>query len=100
MAEQLLEPLLEHVKQYLRIDGDHDDNMLGLLIDSAKEYLSNAGVKEQDSTLYRLAVTMLVTHWYEHREQSIDGRTSRVIEMGLQTIILQLRVGGNHDESG
>lgn len=96
MAEQLL----EHVKEYLRIDGDQDDNMLGLLIDSAKEYLSNAGVKEQDSTLYRLAITMLVTHWYEHREQSIDGRTSRVIEMGLQTIILQLRVGGSNVESG
>lgn len=83
--------LLSHVKQYLRIDGDHDDNMLGLLISSAKEYLENAGVKEQDKPLYKLAITMLVTHWYEHREQSIDGRTSRLIEMGLQTIILQLR---------
>lgn len=93
------QPLLEHVKQYLRIDGDHDDNMLGLLTSSAKEYLLNAGVKEQNTKLYKLAITMLVTHWYENREQSIDGRTSRVIEMGLQTIILQLRVGGNHDES-
>lgn len=85
--------MLEHVKEYLRIDGDHDDNMLGLLIDSAKKYLSNAGVKESDEELYKLAITMLVTHWYENRLQSIDGRTSRVIEMGLQTIILQLKAG-------
>lgn len=92
--------LLEHVKQYLRIDGDQDNDMLGLLINSAIEYLANAGVKKQESTLYKLAVTMLVTHWYENREQSVDGRTSRVIEMGLQTIILQLRVGENHVESG
>lgn len=95
-----MKDLLEHVKQYLRIDGDHDDVMLGLLIDSAKEYLLNAGVKElKENALYKLAITMLVTHWYEHREQSIDGRTSRVIEMGLQTIILQLRVGGSIESS-
>lgn len=92
--------LLEHVKQYLRIDGDQDNTMLGLLINSAKEYLANAGVEAQESTLYKLAITMLVTHWYENREQRIDGRTSRTIELGLQTIILQLRVGGSHVESG
>ncbi|WP_368652371.1 head-tail connector protein [Ornithinibacillus sp. 4-3] len=86
--------LLTHVKEYLRIDGDHDNDLLGLLIKSAIEYLSNAGVNEQENELYKLAITMLVTHWYEQRHQSIDGRTSRVIEMGLQTIILQLRVGG------
>ena len=83
--------LLTHVKEYLRIDGDHDNDLLDLLIESAKEYLSNAGVKEQEGKLYKLAITMLVTHWYEQRHQSIDGRTSRVIEMGVQTIILQLR---------
>jgi len=31
-----MDDLLEMSKEYLRIDGDHDDNMLGLLIDSAE----------------------------------------------------------------
>ena len=91
------ENLLSHVKQYLRIDGDYDNDMLSLLISSAKEYLANAGVKEQANELYKLAITMLVTHWYEERQQSVDGRSSRVIEMGLQTIILQLRVGETNE---
>lgn len=85
--------LTEHVKQYLRIDGDHDNDMLGLLISSAKEYLDNAGVEQQESELYKLAITMLVTHWYEERQQTIDGRTSQVIDLGLQTVILQLKAG-------
>jgi|SRR5699024_3338016 len=90
--------LIEHVKEYLRIDGDHDDAMLGLLIDSAKEYLKNAGVKEQKSDLYNLAITMLVTHWYENRNQEADSRTNKVISLGLQTIILQLKAGGLNDQ--
>lgn len=83
--------LLEHVKEYLRIDGEQDDSMLVLLLSSAKEYLSNAGVNEQQSDLYKLAITMLVTQWYEERKQNVDGRSSKVMEMGLQTIILQLK---------
>ena len=86
-----MDELLEHVKEYLRIDGDQDNTMLGLLIDSAKEYLSNAGVKENKSDLYKLAVTMLVTQWYENRNQEIDSRNKKVLELGLQTIILQLK---------
>lgn len=91
--------MLEHVKEYLRIDGDYDDPMLSLLIDSAKEYLSNAGVKEQENNLYKLAITMLVTHWYENRNQETDARTKKVLDLGLQTIILQLKVGGLNDQS-
>lgn len=86
--------MLETVKEYLRIDGGHDDQMLGLLIDSAKEYLSNSGVKEpeEENNLYNLALTMLVTHWYENREQ-VTGSIPRNLELGLQSIILQLKAG-------
>lgn len=85
--------LLEHVKGYLRIDGDFDDEMLGLLIDSAIEYLTNAGVsvdKNKESKTYQLAITMLVTHWYENREQVI-GDIPNNLYLGLQSIILQLK---------
>lgn len=91
--------LMEAAKEYLRIDGDQDDKMLGLLINSAKEYFSNAGVKEQESELYQLGIMMLVTQWYENRSQNEFGKISNAIEMGLQTIILQLKAGDLVGES-
>lgn len=87
--------LLELTKEYLRIDGDHDNQMLGLLIDSAKEYMENAGVKElTDNKLYNLAIIMLVTHWYENREQ-VTNSIPKNLTLGLQSIILQLKAGGS-----
>lgn len=82
--------LREKVKEYLRIDGNQDDEMLELLVKSAKEYMENAGVKEQSSDLYRLGIMMLVTHWFENREQ-ISGTVPHTLAMGLQSIILQLK---------
>ncbi|MED3736627.1 head-tail connector protein [Virgibacillus pantothenticus] len=91
--------LLELAKEYLRIDGDQDDKLLGLLIKSAKEYFANAGVEEQGSQLYQLGIMMLVTQWYENRQQNEFGKISSAIEMGLQTIILQLKAGDLVDQS-
>ncbi|MDT2261374.1 head-tail connector protein [Paenibacillus larvae] len=36
---------LEEAKEYLRIDDDAGDQTLSTLLESAKEYLANAGVK-------------------------------------------------------
>jgi len=86
--------MLERVKGYLRIDGKRDDEMLEFLIETAKEYLSNAGVKEEihsESNQYKLAIIMLVTHWYENREQ-VTSSIPKAITLGLQSIILQLKV--------
>lgn len=91
-----MDDLLEMSKEYLRIDGDHDDNMLGLLIDSAKQYMANAGVDEEESELYQLAIMMLVTNWYENREQ-VTTSLPKAITLGLQSIILQLKAGNLHE---
>lgn len=81
---------LEKAKEYLRIDGDQDDELLGLLINAAKEYMSNSGVKEQESDLYQLGIMMLVTHWYENREP-VSVTLPHALTMGLQSVILQLK---------
>ncbi|OIK11986.1 hypothetical protein BIV60_17150 [Bacillus sp. MUM 116] len=83
---------LEKVKGYLRIDVTHDDDLLSFLIDAAIEYLQNSGVPESESKRYELAIFMLVSHWYENREQNMVGTVSKEINFGLQTLILQLRV--------
>ncbi len=93
--------LMEQVKEYLRIDGSRDDEMLQLLINSAKEYLDNAGVKEiqhKASDQYKLAIIMLVTHWYENREQVV-GSVSNAISLGLQSIILQLKAVDRYESN-
>lgn len=81
----------EFVEEYARVDEGEDT--VDVLIYSAIEYLKNAGVKEQETFLYKLAIAMLVTQWYEERKQNVNTRDSAVMEMGLQTIILQLKTG-------
>jgi len=94
--------LLHEVKPYLRVDGDYDDDIVILpLINAAQAKLTGAGVRKpdkhtdrEDKDLYGLAVKMLVSHWYENREQEAEGRTQHVITLGVQSIILQLKAGG------
>lgn len=88
--------LLKKSKDYLRIDGDFEDEHLKLLISAAEQYLNKTGVKSGDSDLYTLAVMMLVTHWYENREQVV-GNVPNALAMGLQSIILQLKAGDLND---
>lgn len=87
--------MLDHVKEYLRIDGDQDDKMLGFLVDSAKEYLTDSGVRATEGSQYKLAIVMLVKQWYEdNRNESTSSRKAMHIDHGLQSIILKLKVGG------
>ncbi len=88
-----MEELLKLAKEHLKIDGEQDDSSLALFIESAKEYFSNAGVKEEGSFIYKLGILMLVTHWYENRTGVSDDLPQK-LTMGLQSIILQLKAGG------
>ncbi|WP_229720405.1 head-tail connector protein [Oceanobacillus neutriphilus] len=86
----MMNELLKLAKEHLRIDGEQDDTSLALFIDSAKEYLTGAGVEEQESQLYKLGILMLVTHWYENRTGVSDDLPQK-LTLGLQSIILQLK---------
>lgn len=85
-------PTLDELKTYLRIDGSEDDGILALLMDAAKEYLTNAGVPEPSaeapSKLYNLAVMLYVALHYENRDpaQKIER-----FSYALESIILQLK---------
>lgn len=84
--------LLNVVKDYLRIDGSEDDSVLALLVDSAKDYLRDAGVPEDvdDTAKYKLAVMLLVALNYENRN---PGAKIEKLSFGLESIILQLKTG-------
>lgn len=81
-------PDLSEVKEYLRIDGEEDDALISLLIKAAIEFLSNAGVAEQESALYKVAVMLYVTLQYENRD---PGQKIEKFNTAFQSIILQLK---------
>lgn len=68
-----------------------DDVIVMSFYDAAIEYLKGAGVQQQDGELYKLAIKMLVSHWFDNR--GVNGETTE-IPFGLTPIInqLQLRV--------
>ncbi|GIP17769.1 hypothetical protein J40TS1_34110 [Paenibacillus montaniterrae] len=66
---------LQHVKDYLRIDTDDEDEMLEIMLAAAKESLEQAGVPESEKALYKVAVFLHVSMHYENRnpEKKMDG---------------------------
>ncbi|MFS1513633.1 head-tail connector protein [Chengkuizengella sp. SCS-71B] len=86
--------MLEELKKYLRIDGSEDDVTLTLLLEAAEEYLSNAGVPESESKLYKLAVLLYVALHYENRDPS---QKMDKLNFAFQGIILQLKEWGENE---
>ena len=80
--------MLEEIKNYMRIDEDYDDNLINSLIEAANLYMVNAGVKSFENDLYKLAIKMLVLHWYENRE--VIGEAKK-LAFSLDNIITQLQ---------
>lgn len=80
---------LEELKEWLKIDDDYDDSLIGGLQLAAEQYLYNAGVtQDYTNELYKLAIKLLVTHWFENREPT--GKADK-LEFSLSSIISQLR---------
>jgi uncharacterized phage protein (predicted DNA packaging) len=83
---------LEELKLFLKIDDNEEDILIQGLQLSAEEYLANVGViKDYTKELYKLAIKILVTHWYENRAVETVGKNVSKISFGLDTIILQLK---------
>lgn len=75
---------LEEAKEYLRIDGDEDDNLVSFFISAAKNHMENAGVTDTESDLYKMAALIYVADAYENRTTANSGTK-------IAGIILQLR---------
>lgn len=83
---------LEELKLFLKIDYDEEDNLIQGLQLSAEEYLTNAGIiKDYSKELYKLAIKILISHWYENRSVETIGKNVSKIAFGLDTILLQLK---------
>lgn len=78
-------------KKYLRLEVDYTDEDVDIeaLIAAAEGYLTNAGCTlNAGDEVAKLAVKMLVIHWYENREPI--GQANK-LAFGLQSLITQLK---------
>lgn len=83
---------LEELKLYLRVDSEDENSLISELQLGAEEYLLNAGVnKDYTKKLYKLAVKLLVNHWYDNRDSVLIGSISKSMEFSLASIITQLK---------
>ena len=81
---------LSLVKRLLNIDFDDDDDLLSVLIDSAKVYLLEAGVEKNKSNekLYNLTLSLLVRQLYEDKEREKPN-------LNISNLLHMLRWGSN-----
>lgn len=83
---------IEDLKLFLRIDTNEEDLTIANLKLAAEEYLNNAGIKKNyEKELYKLAIKILVSHWYENRSVETIGKNVSKIAFGLDVIITQLK---------
>lgn len=80
---------LQELKNYLRVDFEDDDPLIQSLQVAAEQYITNAGItKDYTMELYKLAVKLLVGHWYDNRE--VVGQAQK-LAYSLESIIVQLK---------
>ncbi|KNF07010.1 putative phage protein [Gottschalkia purinilytica] len=92
---------LEELKLFLRLDHGEEDDLLKSFQLSAEMYLNNAGInKNYENELYKLAIKILVSHWYENRTTETTGPNFHRVAFSLENIILQLQLSqgsGNNE---
>mgnify|MGYP003544319445 CR=1 FL=1 len=86
--------MLSFIKDYLRIDFIDDDALLTTLEEMAKEFIFNSTgyTVEYVKSIEKIAVAMLVGHWYENRAFVVDtGAVPQKIPLTIQSILTQLQ---------
>lgn len=85
---------LEDIKEYLRVDGDDEDNLISMMMEAGKEYIRSA-VGEYDDTdrTANILLAAVVQNMYDNRElMQSDQQVKKRIEYTFQSMILQLRL--------
>lgn len=96
---------LDLVKQYLRIDGNYEDELLEFLIDNAEYYIEDT-IENLDldndkvAKKAQLMALVLISDWYENREYVNIGKVSNDIRytiMSLRDQIQAISLGDEYD---
>ena len=75
---------LDEVKDYLRLDGNAEDDFLSALISSAEQLCTDIARTEiTDKPTARIAVLYAIAYLYEHREEALT-LTLRALLFGIR----------------
>ena len=80
-------------KAHLRIDETDEDSVIAGLIDAASDHLQSIGVDVSSTPLppaIAQAILLLVGHYYENREATID-RPMHALPLGVARLIAPYR---------
>lgn len=83
---------LEFVKQAIKVDFPDDDDYIQLLIDSAKEYITD-GVAPYDSTIARHRLLLIALVDAAYKERSYTVKDSKKAGYIVRSMAAQLRDG-------
>ena len=82
---------LGEIKLFLRVDGTDEDDLISGLQRAAEIYLTNTGVtQDYNNELYKIAIKLLIKHWYDNRETFVDFKTTK-LDFSLESIIFSLK---------
>lgn len=86
---------LETVKNYLRVDFPDDDALIGIMMETAKQYIRDGvGAFEEENPRHNMILLAVVAHLYENRQ--FQGQSSGKIMRIISSMMLQERL--NYDE--
>ena len=92
---------LAEMKSYLKVDFNDDDNDITLMMNVAREYITDA-IGECDETIARVQLLMrvIVGELYEKRSMTFDmNSTNEKVQYVIRSIINQLSYGDDEDEA-
>lgn len=81
------------VKSYLRIDYDDDDELIGLFMNMAEQYIHDAvGDIEMDNYKVQLVFLAIVRELYDNRSMVTTADREQKMTYMVRSIITQLQV--------
>ena len=91
---------LAEMKSYLKVDFDDDDNFITLLMDVAREYITDAiGECNEEIARVQLLMRVIVGELYEKRSMTFDmNSTNEKVQYVIRSIINQLSFGDDDSE--
>lgn len=89
---------IKEIKEYLRVTGEDEEDLISSLFLASQEYIKNGTGIEPETVnqypqlqpLYNLSSKMLISHWYENRLPEMAGTNFQKLSFSLETIFLQL----------
>ncbi len=92
---------LAEMKSYLKVDFDDDDNFITLLMDVAREYITDAiGECNEEIARVKLLMRVIVAELYEKRSMTFDiNSTNEKVQYVIRSIINQLSFSFGDDDS-